>query len=494
MLQGWSGWIACVAPSVLAFGLGLLPPGSAAAQTIQEEVAKLLASDGGANDFFGTSVAVDGNTAVVGAVDAAYVFVRSGSGWNEEQKLVPSGPVDRSVSSVAVNVDTAVVGVVLDDDQGNNAGAVYVFERTGQTWTQQAKLLPDVGDNQLFGASVSVHGDTVGVGANGGIGAAYVYVRQGPSWSRQAELNPGAIEGGDFYGRNVVVHGDKALVSAFKDDDIAINAGALYVFNRTGTTWDLETKLTASDGAQSDTFGTSIDFDGTTLIVGAEQRDAGGNGAAYFFVHPGSTWTEEAKVVASDGAPGDQFGVSVAVHGPTAVVGAHRHDEGSPDSGAAYVFVRSGTIWDEMTELASSDRSSGDLLGQRVSLDGTTALIAARADDDLGPESGSAYVFAVPAKLIDDILRDFRAWVRAGLLVPSSPGILGRVRLRALHSVLRVAGNLIDAGETDGACILLSFAHRRTDGQSPPPDFVAGPNAPLLADDIMNLMDFLGCP
>ncbi|XYH97831.1 hypothetical protein ACMHYB_60445 [Sorangium sp. So ce1128] len=345
--------------------------------TTWTEQAKLTASDGAASDLFGSSVAVsgDGSTAVVGASlddvggnpnqGSAYVFVRSGTTWTEQAKLTASDGAAEDLfgSSVAVSGDgsTAVVGARLDDVGGNeNQGSAYVFVRSGTTWTEQAKLTASDGAaGDRLGVSVAVSGDgstaVVGaflddVGGNPLQGSAYVFVRSGTTWTGQAKLTASDGAAFDQLGVSVAVSGDgsTAVVGA-PGDDVAgnENQGSAYVFVRSGTTWTEQAKLTASDGAAFDNSGRSVAVsgDGSTAVVGAPGDEVAGNpnqGSAYVFVRSGTTWTEQAKLTASDGAAGDDFGVSVAVSGDgsTAVVGASLDDVGgNSDQGSAYVFV-----------------------------------------------------------------------------------------------------------------------------------------------------------
>jgi len=159
--------------------------------------------------------------------------------------------------------------------------------------------------------------------------------------------------------------------------------------------WPQQDKVAASDGAADDYFGHSVSIDGDYALIGAERDDDSGywRGSAYVFKRSGTTWTEEAKLTASDGADGDQFGVSVSIDGDYALIGAYCDDDNGEESGSAYVFKRSGTTWTEEAKLTASDGADGDCFGHSVSIDGDYALIGAMFDDDNGEDSGSAYVF-----------------------------------------------------------------------------------------------------
>ncbi len=335
--------------------------------TTQE--AKLLSGDTGAGDQFGTSVALseDGQWAIVGApfddargtdAGAAYIMEFSNGSWTQTHKLTPSDGTssDNFGYSVAISTNTVLVGAYGDDivtmsGTNDNQGSAYVFVRNGATWTEQAKLTASdgaVGD--YFGISVALLGDTMIVGApvsastNMSPGAAYVFARSGTAWIQQAKLTAGDGAAGDTFGNSVALSGDTALVGA-RYDDIGTNTnqGSAYVFVRNGTTWTQQVKLTTSDGAAYNYFGTSVALSGDTALVGADGDNFGigsSQGSAYVFVRGGTTWTQEAKLTAIDGAAYDLFGLGVALSedGSVGWVGAPFSDDPKEDAGAMYVF------------------------------------------------------------------------------------------------------------------------------------------------------------
>jgi hypothetical protein len=282
-----------------------------------------------------------------------------------------------------------------------------VFVRTGTTWTQQAKLVAsDAAVEDQLGASVSLEGDTAVVGTiedddhGDRSGAAYVFVRSGTSWTQQAKLTPTDGAAADQFGISVSVSGNTAVVGTWGDDDLGNSSGSAYVFVRSGTSWTQQAKLLAGDGAEADQFGVSVSVSGDTALIGAnlDDDDVHGSdaGGAYVFVRSGTSWTQQAKLTAPDGAGGDNFGDNVALQGDTALLGVPFDSDLGAQSGSAYVFVRSGTSWTQQAKLLAGDGASADLFGVAVALSGNTALIGALGRDDLGSSSGAAYVFTAP--------------------------------------------------------------------------------------------------
>jgi hypothetical protein len=357
------------------------------------QIQKLLASDGVSDDFFGYSVFVSGDTALIGAPGcdsikgATYVFTISGSNWTQQAKLTASDGVahDRFGWSVSVSGDTALIGA-----SGYNSyqGAAYVFTRSGSSWTQQAKLTAsdgEQGDN--FGYSLFVSGDTALIGAYGSLdykGAAYVFTRSGSSWTQQTKLNASDSVQGDYYfGWSVSVSNDTALIGAYGYKGLQ---GAVFVFTGSGSNWTQQTRLTASDGEQGDNFGYSVSVSGDTALIGA----FGCNydyGAAYVFTRSGSNWTQQAKLTASDGNAMDDFGFYVSVSGDTALIGAYGWNNAQ---GAAYVFTRSGYSWTQQAKLTASDGTTFNYFGYSVFVSGDTAFIGAWR---INTWTGAVYVF-----------------------------------------------------------------------------------------------------
>jgi uncharacterized protein (TIGR03437 family) len=384
------------------------------------ELARLTAGDGAAEDRFGRSVAVSGDTLVVGAdqddIEAngsqgsAYVFIRSGGVWSFQQKLTANDGAssDAFGSSIAISGDTVVIGAPFDDSGTNvNQGSAYVFVRSGTGWTQQQKLTASDGEaTDRFGNSVAVSGDTVFVGAsfdvigaNPSQGSVHVFVRSGTVWSFQQKLTADDGEKFDFFGISIAVSGDTVVVGAAIDNIGAnIEQGSAYVFARSGAIWSFQQKLTADDGAADNHFGNAVAISGDTMIIGAVRNDVNGNTnqrAAYIFVRSGTVWLNQQKLMADDGAEGDLFGISVALHGNTALIGAHGDDIGAVENqGSAYLFSRSGAIWTQRQKLTARDGAADDFFGQAVAL-GRDIAIAGAIGTDIGVNmnQGALYLF-----------------------------------------------------------------------------------------------------
>jgi predicted amidohydrolase len=292
-----------------------------------------------------------------GGTDAgsAFVFVRSGGVWTQQAHLFASDAeeFDYFGSSVAISGDTAVVVAPNDDTPGGtDAGSAYVFVRSGSIWKEQAHLFASDGAAfDVFGnVYVAISGDTVVVGANSDdtpagtdAGSAYIFVRSGGVWTEQAHLFASDGAADDLFGQCVAISGDTAVVGAIWDDTPAgTDAGSAFVFVRRGGVWTEQAHLFAYDGAAGDSFGRSVAISGDTAVVGASNDDTAGGtdaGSAYVFVRSGGVWTQRGHLFAYDGAADDLFGFAVAISGDTVVVGAWLDDSpGGTDAGSAYIF------------------------------------------------------------------------------------------------------------------------------------------------------------
>ncbi len=388
------------------------------------------ASDAASGDNYGTSVSVssNGNTAIVGAskedgsgVDrgAAYILIRSGTTWTEQQKLTASDAADYDYFGTSVSIsedgNTAIVGAHWEDGAGTNRGAAYVFTRSGATWTEQQKLTAsDAADNDYFGYSVAISsdGNSAIIGAYGRNGAGtsrggvYIFTRSGTTWTEQQQLTASDAADDDWFGWSVAISDENTmLVGASAENGLGISRGAVYVFARSEVLWHEHQKLAASDAADNDYFGNSvsISLDGNTAIVGSQKADAvyTDAGAAYVFTRSGTTWTEQQKLTAPDAGTSDTFGrsVSVSSDGNTTIVGAIYEDTAGANSGAAYVFTRSGATWTEQQKLTASDAADNDYFGYSVAIssDGNSAIIGATNSDVAASNAGVAEIFSLYA-------------------------------------------------------------------------------------------------
>jgi hypothetical protein len=362
--------------------------GAAGAATLTETT-RLQASDAPGGASFGGSVALAGNTAVVGArhgetaegvqTGAAYVFVGVGPSWHEQAKLLPSDGENGDLfgSAVAISGDTAVVAALDGNPLLDESGAVYVFVRNGASWSAQAVLLGG-GDDDRFGTSVAISGETIAVGAPGD-NTVYVFVRHGTSWSQQDTLVPSILGGSDNFGDSVALEGDTLAVGSPYNE----GNGAAYIFTRSGTVWTEQEKLSVSGSGSR--FGDSIALSGGTVVGGAPKTGLLQEGVAYVFVGSGATWSQQAQLDASDGTSLNDFGRSVALLGDTAVVGAPGADD---TRGAAYKFVRDGSTWSEEARLLASDREQSDSFAP-AAVAGSAVLVGASG-------AGTVYVYSPP--------------------------------------------------------------------------------------------------
>lgn len=375
----------------------------------------LLPLDGSSYDEFGTSVAISGDYAVIGACGdddygyksgSAYIFKRDASGtWTQESKLIASisSINDKFGHSVGISGNYAVVGAYGDSHNGYDAGSAYIFKRQSYgTWIQEAKLLPsDVSDSDYFGYAVAISGDYAVVGAYGNdnnrwnSGTAYVFKRDvSGTWIQEAKLiaSDGSID--DGFGYDVAILGNRIVVGAHHDNDNGFCSGSAYIFERaTYGTWIQEAKLIASDGSDYEAFGRAVDITGKRVIVGASLDNENGycSGSVYIFKRKASgTWYQETKLTASDGSDSDYFGSSVALSGGYAVVGASGNDDNGSSSGSAYIFMREANSgqWFEALKIIPSNGDIHDNFGCATAIDRNLILIGAYVANN---RTGAAY-------------------------------------------------------------------------------------------------------
>jgi len=370
--------------------------------TWSQQQVPLTASDGYANDLFGTSIAMSADTAVIGVPGgyggkgAAYVFIQSSGTWNYQATLtVPGGLSGDSFGfSVAISGNTVVVGA---PGTNNGQGTAYAFVQGDGTWSAEGfPLVSAEGGGAIsFGSSVALDGSTVLVGANngnGGMGAAYVFTLNGDEWTEQAQLLA-TLDGGngDGFGGTVALSGTIALIAAPGH----FGTGAVYAFVGSGSTWSQQQEITPSD-SNAGSFGDSVSLSGSTALIGAPQYNVDGaaTGAAYVFTLSQGTWSQQQLITVSDGADGDQFGFAASVNGALAFVGAPTRN-GSQGSVFAIALI-DGT-WTIQQELSVTDPDGNGLFGASVAVVGGVA-IAGAPNHTVGSNNsqGIAYVYQLP--------------------------------------------------------------------------------------------------
>ena len=441
----------------------------ASAATFAEQ-AILTASNTEVDDEFGYSVALSGDTLAVGAfhedsstqgVDttanedalqsgAVYIFVRSAGSWIQQAYIKASNSEanDEFGISVSLSGDTLVVGATGEDSDAtgmiggpnelaSSAGAVYIFTRIGSSWSEQAYLkASNASGGDLFGTSVSLSGETLAVGAHiegSASGAVYIFTRNVTTWSEQAYIKASNTQAGDRFGHSVALSGDTLAVGAYNEDsgttgvnttpdESAFNSGAVYVYTRSGTDWSEQAYIKASNPgggnsspAAGDNFGYSVALSGDTLAVGAWLEDSGttginttwdeaasASGAVYVFVRDDTTWSEQAYIKASNTGKSDLFGKSVALSGDILAVGAIQEDsdtpginptvlnEASKNFGAVYVYSRTGTSWGEQSFIKASTTVSNVEFGHSVALASDTIAVGVPIE---ATSAGAVYIF-----------------------------------------------------------------------------------------------------
>ncbi|TGK34607.1 hypothetical protein EHQ12_10195 [Leptospira gomenensis] len=462
------------------------------------EGAFIKAANSDIADYYGNALALDGDTLVVGAYlecsnqttvtngagastdnsadssGAVYVYRRSGAGWEQEAYIkAPNAEANDSFGyTVAISGNTIVVGAYLEsssqttitngttasaDNSSPAAGAAYVFRRTGTTWAQEAYLKASNAENSdYFGYSLAISGDTIAIGAmgessnqtaitngttasadntNASSGAVYVYKRIGTNWNQEAYIKAANGDAADLFGISVGLSGNTLVVGAAQESSNQItitngttasannakaSAGAAYVYVRTGTIWAQEAYLKANNGQSGDQFGTTVAVDGDTVAVGSIYSN---EGAVYVFTRTGTLWSQETVIQPANPASITNFGSSVSISGNTIAVGTYSEDgnENSilngtnasldntlPASGATYIYQRTGTTWAQESYIKAPNVQAGDWFGMAVALSGDTVAVGAPQEDggqtavtiggvrswnELKPNSGAAYVF-----------------------------------------------------------------------------------------------------
>lgn len=390
---------------------------------------QISATSGAANDAFASASDASTDTIIFGAPNRTvasrtyqgqgFVFRFVSGSWTAEgtPTAADGAAGDLLGFAAAISNDTIILGAPGKTIGSNSyQGAAYVFTRSGSTWTQQAKLLASDGAaGDSFGCAVSIFGDTAIVGAyakasgtNFNQGAVYVFTRSGTVWTQQAKLNAADGAANDFFGYSVSAGLDTTVIGApSKAISGNLAQGAAYVFTRSGSTWSQQARLVASDGTAGDYFGSSASLSGSSALLGAEHKAVGTNdyqGAGYVFLRSGSSWSQQAKLTASDGTAFDYLGSSCVLSGDTAILGAPNQSVGgSAAQGSAYVFARSGTVWAQQSKLVESGGQSSDMFGSCVSLAGSAAVGGApfrKVGNNTGQGAASVFGSNIPINII----------------------------------------------------------------------------------------------
>lgn len=363
-----------------------------------EQLMKLVASDGEDDDHFGAALDISGDFAVIGGFQhdepadnagSAYVFRLLDGAWQEEQRLFAADGdgQDQFGRAVAIQGDTIVVGAFNDDGA---SGAVYVYRNSVSQWLQEGPKL--TGRGGRFGWSLGIDGDVLVVGAYMG-NYARILRRIETSWEFEAELAGTDALSGDAFGTAVAISGNVAVVGAPNHDHGLDNSGAAYVFRYNGTSWAPERELRADVPAVDDNYGSSVACTNEIVVVGAGNHDSAAQnaGAVFVYRHNGGDWQLESKLTASDYATGDRFGQgAVSIAGDLILVGSDQDDDLGVDSGSAYLFQRIGSVWIQVQKLHGSDTTTQDRFGLEACIDGSTVFVGA---DHKEAHTGAAYVF-----------------------------------------------------------------------------------------------------
>ena len=433
---------------------------------------KLTANDAAANDRFGHAVATNGDTVVIGAwaknsnTGAAYIFERNQGGaenWGQVQKLTASDAAanDQFGRSVAINGDTVVIGA---SGKNSSAGAAYTFKRNqggAENWGQVQKLTAgDAAGFDNFGWSVSINADTVVVGAwakNSNTGAAYIFERnQGGAeqWAQVQKLTASDAAANNLFGISVAIDGDTVVVGARGK-----LPGAAYIFERNqggAENWGQVRNLTASDGVGGDQFGISVAINGDTVAVGAIHGNRGTSGAVYIFERNQNgveSWGQVKELTADDANLLDEFGISVAIDGDTLVVGAWAMN--LLTGGAAYIFERNQNGvegWGQVQKITASDVAAHDQFGSSVGIDGETVVVGAVGKNST---TGAAYAFDLTSPTPTPTPTAASCSFTANLGSPPAPATTGTLTTR------------LNRGEVQGTCSTNSFPGNLSSGSFP---------------------------
>ena len=357
------------------------------------------------------------------------IYVQDEDGWSLESKLIANETLDgdRFGFSVSISDNLAAVGCPEHLVGDTRSGAVFVYRFDGTKWSQEAKLVPAQGDDDdYFGASVAVGVDTIVVGAindddrGDDSGAAYVYSLNDNTWALEAKLLAFDGAANDQLARSVSISESRILLGAPHDSDNGSLSGSAYLFRWNGNDWVHETKLLAEDGSNGDRFGAAVSISHNHAVIGAHNDTdqlPSSTGSAFIFKHQNGVWVQETKLFPNPTVFGGSFGRAVSIEGPKVVVGSH-----NAGNGAAFLFHYANGKWTQSPVLRPSGGSPTPHFGYSVAVSGDTVFAGAHADRDLGSLAGATYIFnanCAPTCIADTngdgmlSPADFSAWVAA---------------------------------------------------------------------------------
>ncbi|MDE0300998.1 MAG: T9SS type A sorting domain-containing protein [Candidatus Poribacteria bacterium] len=346
---------------------------------------KLVAMDAG-HSVAHLSSDISDETVVVGVPERGFatVFLKKGKKWEKQGEIIPDGTAGRFGWCVSISGNALIIGA----PETNGSGAAFIFHRSGNNWKGVKKLFhegPAKGDG--FGEDVAIDRNTAIVGVAGDdeaerdSGSAYVYFREGNIWRQQAKLIPSDSARGDAFGSSVFVLGNTAVIGSNGNTHNNVRfCGAAYVFTRQDGVWTEQAKLTASDAGKADRFGTAVSMSEKTILVGAPFRDTEAKvdaGAAYTYLFDGNTWKEQGKLFPKDTQKGLKFGTGLAMTPNIALVGAPWDDDVEVGSGATYSFVRENGVWQQKEKVIPHDVGEDYHFGYSVNVDLNTVVVSA---------------------------------------------------------------------------------------------------------------------
>lgn len=370
---------------------------------------KLIPSDGGNNDKFGTSVAIDGEYAVIGASgeNAVYVYHKVDSLWIEEAKITVANILPNANFGISVEIcgDYIVAGAYLDRINNAYTGAAYIFQRNGMNWVQHSKLVASDGnDSDYFGFDVAIDSNYVVIGApnddnsSANEGSVYLFKRYGTNWVEEQKFVVQSAPTGGNIGYSVSINGNNIVAGAPNSIFQSQYTGLTYFWNQseTDSTWSNAQYVVPNFYNNGERFGFSVSIVGDIATIGSNTGNPNSGGVAYVFRKQGSFWIEEARLLPSDVHAGNNFGRAVCISSNGKIcIGSPGDNGNGTSSGAVYVFKESNNSWVQESKLIASDGDIDDVFGTSVYIEGNYIVVGAKGDGSNGSNSGSAYIKSV---------------------------------------------------------------------------------------------------